>query len=152
MTTEGNNITLITTHIQREKDINKCIVKKKNVPKRQVAQRMVDKIEDASVKMNDSLLINLNDSEQNQIRYHSRERYKPYILKAERFHVITTHNDTPTNDTTIEDDEALPKRSKRRKSYDSDICHQKKSRTMRNVIVYAKLKEQISFSMAMLFD
>ena len=82
------------------------------------------------MKMNDSLLINLNDSEQNQIRYHSRECYKPYILKAERFRVITANNDTPTNDTTIEDDEALPKRSKRRKCCDSDInciiCHQKK--------------------------
>ena len=134
MTTEGNNITLITTHVLREKDINKCILcqKEKRSEKTSSTENGRQKIKDASMKMNDSLLINLNDSEQNQIRYHSRECYKSYILKAERFHVITTNNnDTPANDTTIEDDEALPKRSKRRKSCDSDInciiCQQKKN-------------------------
>ena len=108
MTTKGNNLTLITTHVQREKDINKCILcqKEKRSEKTSSTENGRQKIKDASMKMNDSLLINLNDSEQNQIRYHSRECYKTYILKAERFRVVTT-NHTPTNDTTIEDDEAL---------------------------------------------
>ena len=113
-------ITLVPLPIEREKDVNKCILcqKEKRSEKTASTENGRKKIIDASTKMNDSILKNLNDSELNKIRYHSRECYKPYILKAERFRP-TTSDDNPPNDTTVEGDETTPKRSKRRKSRDT---------------------------------
>ena len=73
---------------EKKQDLKKCIIFKQN--KRNGETKLtskpngIQKISDASKKLNDSLVANLSATELKSIRYHVKNCHGPYILKSTR--------------------------------------------------------------------
>ena len=135
-----------TTIVKRkDKNLSKCILcqqsKKKNESVLTTTPAGVEKIIDASSKLNDGLLDGLTEGQRKDIKYHRTNCYSPYILRGSRVSndVVSTPQDNEETSTTacLEIDVSEQPRATRSASLASpvekdltqkpcEICHQMK--------------------------
>ena len=121
MSSQDRSLVLLKEEKQRSLCIEKCIIcqKEKRSEKTVSTENGRAKLKIASQTLQDDLLAGVSTEGEENIRYHLKECYKKYILRAERA------KDAPKNDTQNVEVEVpklcSPSRVKRRKT-DEEKC------------------------------
>ena len=128
MSSQDRSLVLLKEEKQRSLCIEKCIIfqMEKRSEKTVSTENDRAKLKIASQTLQDDLLAGVSTEDEENIRYHLKECYKKYILRAERA------KDAPENDTQNVEFEVprlcSPSRAKRRKTDEEKciICDKKK--------------------------